>query len=85
MKDSTKKLIKAILALIVLSAGIVAAIYFGLWVMLIKSILTAGVAFDAGLLTGSLLAWTIIKCLFAGSVAWIILSVASWIANILKK
>lgn len=85
MKDSTKKLIKAIFSLIVLITGVVAAIYFGIWVMFIKSILLVGVAFDAGTLTGIGVSWAIIKCLFAKAVTKIILKVTVWVSETLCK
>lgn len=85
MKDSTKKAIKSIFALIVLITGVVSAIYFGLWVMFIKSILLVGVAFDTGTLTGVGVAWAIIKCLFAKAVAEIILKTTAGIVKTLCK
>ena len=54
MSENTKKGIKFILAVLIFVGGIVAAIYFGLWAMFIKSILTACAAFDAGTLTATL-------------------------------
>ena len=57
MSENTKKGVKVILAVLIFVGGIVAAIYFGLWVMFIKSILTACAAFDAGTLTATLAGW----------------------------
>lgn len=75
------KKIKLVLSVIVLVSGIAAAIYFGLWIMFIKSILTACAAFDAGSLTGMVIGTTILKCIFAGTVSSIIIRVTCGIGK----
>ena len=85
MSENTKKGIKVILVVLIFVGGIVAAIYFGLWVMFIKSILTACAAFDAGTLTATLVGWTVIKCLLASTVAGVIITITSWITKALCK
>lgn len=79
-------MIKKILAVVIFIAGIIAAIYFGAWVLLIKSILTACAAFDAGTLTAMLVGWTVIKCLLASTVAaviiWISAVISAFIASL---
>ena len=85
MSENTKKGIKVILAVLIFVGGIVAAIYFGLWVMFIKSILTACAAFDAGTLTATLAGWTVIKCLLASAVASLIVWIATTISTFLCK
>lgn len=85
MSDNTKKGIKVLLSILVFIVGIAAAVYFGLWVMFIKSILMACAAFDAGILTATMVGWTIIKCLLASTVATLILWTASKISLVLLK
>lgn len=82
-KKNLKQAVKVILAIVILIAGIGAAIYYGLWVMFIQAILTACAAFDAGTLTATLVGWTIIKCLLATTVAGLILAVTSGIVKAL--
>lgn len=67
-----KNALKVIFSVLIFVGGIVAAIYFGLWVMFIKPILLACAAFDAGTLTATLVGWTVIKCLLASAVASLI-------------
>ena len=78
-----KNVIKVILAVLIFVGGIIAAIYFGLWIMFAKSILTACAAFDAGTLTATLIGWTVIKCLLASIVASIIMFFATIVSGIL--
>ena len=85
MSENTKKGIKVILAVLIFFGGIVAAIYFGLWVMFIKSILTACAAFDAGTLTATLVGWTVIKCLLASAVSSLIVWITTTISTFLCK
>lgn len=85
MSENTKKGIKVILAVLIFAGGIVAAIYFGLWVMFIKSILTACAAFDAGTLTATLVGWTVIKCLLASAVSSLIVWITTTISTFLCK
>lgn len=85
MSENTKKGIKVILAVLIFVGGIVAAIYFGLWVMFIKSILTVCAAFDAGTLTATLVGWTVIKCLLASAVSSLIVWITTTISTFLCK
>lgn len=52
--------------------GIILALYVGSWLMFIQPILACAVAFDAGLLTGAMIAITVLKCVFASFVGGII-------------
>lgn len=79
------QMIKAITAIMVIIAGIMLAVYYGLWVMFIKAILVTCAAFDAGTLTATLVGWTIIKCLLASMVAGLILAAAGAISKVLCK
>lgn len=84
-KKNLKQAVKVILAILILIAGIGAAIYYGLWVMFIQAILTACAAFDAGTLTATVVGWTIIKCLLASTLSGLIISVCAGIAKLLCK
>lgn len=85
MEKRKKEMIKIIFAIIVLVVGIAMALYFGVWVMFIKAILTACAAFDAGVLTATIVGWTIIKCLFATTIAGLILKATGEIVKALCK
>lgn len=62
--------------------GIVLSIYTGGWLLFIKPIIAVCTAYDAETLTGSMIGWTIIKCLvFAPIVAKVIMNVALTIAK----
>jgi hypothetical protein len=60
--------LRLILAIAFTIAGFAGAIYVGVWLMFIKSIMTACAAFDAGCLTATLVGITVLKCVFAGTV-----------------
>lgn len=80
-----KNVLKVIFSVLIFVGGIVAAIYFGLWVMFIKPILLACAAFDAGTLTATLVGWTVIKCLLASAVASLIVWITASIAAFMCK
>lgn len=62
--------------------GIVLSVYTGGWLLFIKPIIAVCAAYDAGTLTGSMIGWTIIKCLvFVPTVAKVIMKVALMIAE----
>ena len=73
------------ISVLVFVFGLAAACYFGGWVMLIKPILAACAAFDAGTLTATIIGITIIKCLFAGVVFSLIVTAASFLANAISE
>lgn len=67
---------------ITIIVGIALGIYTGGWLLFIKPIIVACAAYDAGTLTGSMIGWTIIKCLvFAPIAAKVIMNVALAIAE----
>lgn len=67
---------------ITIIVGIALCIYTGGWLLFIKPIIAVCAAYDAGTLTGSMIGWTIIKCLvFAPIAAKVIMSVALGIAE----
>ena len=66
----------------VIIVGIALGIYTGGWLLFIKPIIAVCAAYDAGTFTGSMIGWTIIKCLvFAPIAAKVIMSVALGIAE----
>lgn len=79
------QMVKALFAIMIFIGGIILAIYFGLWVMFIKAILTACAAFDAGTLTATLVGWTVIKCLLASAVSSLIVWITTTISAFLCK
>ncbi len=62
-----------IIAWLLLIAGFAGAIYFGGYVMIVKSIMMACSAFDAGTLTAVLVGKTLLKWIFASIVAGVII------------
>lgn len=67
---------------ITIIVGVALGIYAGGWLLFIKPIITVCAAYDAGTLTGSMIGWTIIKCLvFAPFAAKVIMNVALAIAE----
>lgn len=84
-KQVIRETVKIIFAFIIIIVGIVAAIYYGLYVMFIQSIMSACAAFDSGTLTASIVGLTVIKCIFASTVAGLIVSVSCAVAKFLVK
>lgn len=66
----------------VIIVGAALGIYTGGWLLFIKPVIAVCAAYDAGTLTGSMIGWTIIKCLvFAPIAAKVIMNVALAIAE----
>ena len=59
--------------LLVFILSIVFGCYIGGWVMFIRPIIECCKAFDTGLLSGEMIGWTVVKCIFAGLVGSIII------------
>ena len=76
---------RTILGWIVFIGSAVYGVYVGAWLMFIKPIIEACKAFDAGTLTGLLVGTTVLKCLFASLVGWIIVYVGSVVAQRLMR
>ena len=76
---------KNIIAIIIIWLGCVLALYVGGWLMFIKSIIDLILGFQAGTLTGSMITFAILKCLFAGITGGVItyagFIIAAFIAN----
>lgn len=68
-----------------LLVGIFGGLYVGGWIMFIQPILEACKVFDSGLLTGTIVGITILKCIFASFVGWIIFTIGYCISNFLYK
>lgn len=63
---------KSILGILLIVAGVIGGLYVGGWLMFIQSIIGACKAFDAHTLTGVIIGWTIIKCMFASFVGYVV-------------
>lgn len=67
---------------ITIIVGAALSIYTGGWLLFIKPIIAVCAAYDAETLTGSMIGWTIIKCLvFAPIAAKVIMNVTLTIAG----
>lgn len=75
-----KEDIKLYIAVGIMIIGAIAALYIGGWLMFINPIITACTAYDAGMLTGSLIMITVLKCIFSGVIGGAVFSVAYIIA-----
>lgn len=62
--------------------GIAGSLYIGGWLMFIKPIINVTQAFDAGTLTGLLIAKTVLKCIFASFTGWLIFYVSTLLSAI---
>ena len=61
------------LSIFIFIVSIVDGIYVGGYLMFIKPIVTCITAFDLGTLTSAMIGWSIVKCIFAGTVSGIII------------
>ena len=68
---------------IVVILSVVLGLYVGGYLMFIKPIAACLVAFDTGVLTGSMIGWTIVKCIFAGTAGGLIFAIGYYIAMVL--
>ena len=75
---------KKFLSIFFLIAGIVAAAYFGGFVLFAKPILVCCSAFDEGTLTGTMIGIAFLKCCVASIVASVCLFVGTLISQLLK-
>ena len=75
-----RKISRAVYWLIFI-ASIAAGLYVGGWHMFIQPILEAGKHFDAGTLTGVIIATTALKCIFASAVGTMIVYIGTMIAG----
>lgn len=77
MSLKTWRIIKQILGVIIILVSIFLAGYVGLGKMFIEPIIIACQHFDAGTLNATILATTILKCLFASTVGGVIMAVGA--------
>lgn len=57
---------------LIMVASVLGGAYVGIWLMFIQPIIEACKAFDAGILTGTIIAITVLKCVFSGTVGGLI-------------
>lgn len=70
---------RSVVGILFVILGAILGLYIGGWVMFINPILACATAFDAGLLTGAMIASTVLKCVFASFVGGIIF----WIGGVI--
>jgi hypothetical protein len=75
MSLRTWRIIKRILGVIIILGSIFLAGYVGLCEMFIETIIVASRHFDAGTLNATIIATTILKCVFASTVGGLILAI----------
>lgn len=75
---------RSIISMVVLIIGFLLTLYVGGWLMFLKPIIYAVAAFDAGTLTGTIILWTIIKCILASFVGGVISYIGIIIAILIK-
>lgn len=67
--------VKAVVGVVLMVIGVIGGIYVGGWLMFIQPILDACYHFDAGTLTGTIVGVTVLKCVFSGTVGWVIAAI----------
>lgn len=70
--ESIKFNARGIIGLLLIILGAVVGLYVGAWCMVIQPIMYACACFDAGALTGVIIGMTVLKCVFAPVVGWLI-------------
>jgi hypothetical protein len=70
-----------IIAFVVALCGILLGLYTGGWLLFIQPIISVCRAFDAGTLTATIIGITIIKCICAGAVGFIIAYIGILVAG----
>lgn len=58
--------------------------YLGIWTFFIQPIIYACQSFDAGILTGTIVGVTILKCIFAGTVSGVVVYVGTVIGSLIQ-
>lgn len=76
---------KKLIGVIIIIASILGGVYLGGWLLFVKPILAACAAFDAGILTSTLVITTIIKCIIASTVGTIIVNVGVIIGSFIAS
>lgn len=73
------------IAVVILIMSIVVAAYVGGWLLFIKPLLAAAAAYDTGVLTGTIIVKTIIKCVCASFAAGVISTIGFLISGAVHK
>lgn len=73
---------RSFLGIIIMIVGIILGLYVGGWWMFVVPIITCCEAYDAGVLTASMLGWSVIKCILAGFVGRFIYVVMASIGRV---
>lgn len=83
MKNNEKNTARLILGVVIMIMGIVAGFYVGLYLMMVKPIMAACAAFDAGNLTGIIVGITVLKFIFGGTVCRLICSTCKFVGELI--
>lgn len=75
---------KNVVSWIIVIIGVLAGLYVGGWILFIQPIIMTCKAFDAGTLTAVMVAVTVLKCLFASAVGYVIVWVGFTIAGLIQ-
>lgn len=70
---------KKILGILIMIMSVIGGLYVGGWCMFIQPIMTACKAFDAGMLTGTIIGMTILECMFASCVGSLIYVIGHYV------
>ena len=76
---------KNLVAVLVAVAGVLLGLYTGGWVLFIQPIIQACKAFDAGVLTATIIGITIVKCVCAEAVGSIIAYISILVAGLIAS
>lgn len=72
-----KNFLKTTIGALTIIASWIFGLYLGIWKFFIQPIMYACQCFDAGTLTGSIVGITILKCIFAGTIAGIVIYIGT--------
>lgn len=74
-----------VLAILIFICGLAAALYLGIWWMIIQPIMDACAAFDAGNLTATLVGVTVLKVIFSSAVSSLVVYATTALSLIVAK
>ncbi len=74
-----------IVATIIVCLSILVGVYVGAWLMFAKPIIICCQAFDTGALTGTMIGWSIIKCVFSSFVCGIIIFIGRCLGEFIQN
>lgn len=81
-KNKTVGWVRLIVGALFLIGGIAGGLYVGFWLMMVKPIMSACAAFDAGNLTATIVGMTVLKFVFGGTVGSAIFAIGSFIGGL---